>query len=732
MRLVIVANRLPFTFYENNKGIVLKKSPGGLVSAFLSFIENNQNLMFDEYLWVGWPGKVVKKKFQAKIENLVFNNIQTKSVFLSKKSEEKFYLGFCNKTIWPLFHYFTNITVFKNDFWESYKEVNNLFKENLQKVLKPDDIVFIQDFHLMLLPKLLRNENPDLPISFFMHTPFPNFEIFRILPKKWRKEILEGLLGADLIGFHTHDYARYFLQNILRVFGIDNNMGKLNIDNRTVKVETFPIGIDYQKFFSLAERKDTNKKVLNFKKNFAESKLILSLDRLDYTKGIINRLNGFDEFLKNNPGWHKKVSLIVVASPSRIEIDHVQNIKNQIDEMVGKINGEYASADWTPIHYFYKDLSFEEVVTFYKASDVMLVTPIRDGMNLVSKEYLASRNDSSGALILSEMAGSAEELVEAIIVNPNSKEEIAESLKTALEMNTQEQKERNSLMQERLRKYNVSNWINEIMNMLFSLKEEQKTLSSKFVKNGIKEKIITDFKNKQNRLLLFDYDGTLVPFAKLPNLAIPDEQLLKTLADLSKKQSTTLVLISGRDKQILNSWFKTQNISLVAEHGAYVKEKNDDWKLLKPLNSEWKKSIYPILKRYVNRLSGSLIEEKEFSLVWHYRKANLEIGKKMANDLMNELVDLIANQDLQVIPGNKIVEIRNSGINKGLASLHFLNHQNYDFILSIGDDSTDEDMFKALPKNAYTIKVGPGKTDAKYNIKSQNEVNVLIEELAKN
>ncbi len=731
MRLFIISNRLPFTIEEKEGKIEFKESSGGLVTGLSGYLDSLKSSSFTtmEYIWVGWSGGNVKEKYHDEIRKKTLTEYNSYPIFISEKDMENFYYGFCNKTIWPLFHCFPEYTVYDEDFWSCYKKINEYFCETLVKILQPDDILWIHDYHLMLLPKLIREKYPDLSIGFFLHIPFPPFEIYRLLPKEWRIEILEGIIGADLIGFHTNDYTQNFLKCVLRLLGFDHNLGNITFSDRTVKVDTFPMGIHYKKFFDAANTPEIQKEKENIKSMFKDVKIILSVDRLDYTKGIINRLQGFELFLEKNPQWHNKIVLLLIVVPSRIGVESYQRMKNKIDELVGRINGKFGNIKWVPIQYQYKHLPFENLVPIYAASDIALITPLRDGMNLIAKEYIATRTDKTGVLILSEMAGAAKELAEAIIINPNHKEEIAQALKEALEMPVEEQKIRIDIMQKRLSSYDVIRWANDFINELLELKEERKNFSKKFLSSFERNKIIEEFKNANSKLIFLDYDGTLVPFKDYPEKAKPDEELIKLIKLLSETQNTDVVLISGRNKNTLQSWFGNLNISIVAEHGTWIKEKNNNWKLIKPLTADWKLKLLSFLKFYTDRLPGSFVEEKEFSLVWHYRRSEPELSSIRAKELIDDLISLTANMDIQIFQGNKVIEIRSSGINKGTAAMYFISKNKYDFILSIGDDVTDEDIFKILPENAYSIKVGFSQTAAKFVFKDYNEVRKFIEEL---
>ncbi len=734
MRLLVVSNRLPFTAVESEGKLIFQETAGGLVSGLSAYLDSLKGSSFtNEYVWVGWPGISVGQKTKEELEELsvkALSEFRAYPVFLTERSMEKFYQGFCNKTIWPLFHYFPSYTVYGEDLWHHYKCVNQIFCEAVMTVIKPDDVVWIHDYHLMLLPKLLREKMPDIPIGFFLHIPFPSFELFRLLPVRWRSEILEGLLGADLIGFHTHDYTQYFLRCVLRILGYEHDMGRIFLDSHVVKADTFPMGIDFKKYSSAVNSPEVEKEKRKLIKTLSGFKIVLSVDRLDYTKAIIQRLQGYQIFLQKNPQWHRKVVLVLVVVPSRIVVEHYQQIRKQIDELVGKINGELGSIGWTPILYQYRFVPLHSLVALYSVSDVALITPVRDGMNLIAKEYVATKTDKTGVLILSEMTGAAKELGEAIIINPNNIQEIADALKEALEMPKEKQVKRNEIMQNRLRRYDVVRWADDFIRELISVKDEQKKFNAKLLGLSNREQLLKDFKKALKRLIFLDYDGTLVPFARHPQMAKPAEDLLKTLKQLSEDSANNLVLMSGRDKDTLQSWFSALNIAMVAEHGVWIKEKNENWRLIKPLTNDWKPRIRPILEMYADQLPGAFVEEKEFSVVWHYRGADPELASLRVKELKDDLVNFTANMDVQILQGSKVVEARCAGVNKGTAGMYFISKNNFDFTLAVGDDYTDEDLFKVVPAAAYSIKIGMTQSYARFNLHSYIEATNLLEQLA--
>jgi len=735
MRLLVVSNRLPFTVVESQGKLIFQEAVGGLVSGLSAYLDSLKGSSFteSEYIWVGWPGVSVDKKTKKELEELTEKALcefHAYPVFLTERAMEKFYQGFCNKTIWPLFHYFPSYCVYDEALWLHYKCVNRIFCDAVVEVIKPDDVIWIHDYHLMLLPKLLREKMPDVPIGFFLHIPFPSFEIFRLLPMKWRSEILEGLLGADLIGFHTYEYTQYFLRCVLRILGYEHNMGEIFLGNRVTKAETVPMGIDFQRFAAAASCAEVQEEKRNLIKTLPDFKLVLSVDRLDYTKAILNRLQAYELFLERNPQWHGKVVLLLVVVPSRIGVEHYQQMKRQIDELVGKINGQFGSVSWTPVLYQYRFVPFHPLVALYAVSDVALITPVRDGMNLIAKEYVAAKTDKTGVLILSEMAGAAKELGEAIIINPNNIQEIADALKEALEMPKDKQAKRNEIMQNRLRRYNVVRWADDFIHQLLSVKDRQKKFNARLLGLSVREQLLKDFKKAVRRLIFLDYDGTVAPFASHPQMAKPSEQLLKILKDISDDPTNTIILVSGRDKDTLQDWFGLLDAGLVAEHGVWIKEKSENWRLAKPLTNDWKLRLRPALEMYADRLPGAFVEEKEFSIVWHYRGADPELAFLRAKELMDDLVNFTANIDVQVLQGSKVVEVRCAGVNKGIAGMYFISKNNFDFMLAMGDDYTDEDLFKVLPETAYSIKVGLAHSYAKFHLRSHVEAIKLLEQLA--
>ena len=457
-KTIIVSNRLPIQISKVENNYKYTSSSGGLATGMNSIRKK------EDFLWIGWPGisfdEIDKKSWGPVQKHLDNNNYFP--VNLEKKEIDEFYYGLSNKALWPLFHYFIEYSVFSQNQWDSYVEVNKKFAEAVINNVEDGDIIWVHDYQLLLCPKMIRDQKPNTTIGFFLHIPFPSFEIFRIFP--WREELLQGILGADQIGFHTYDYERHFLSSVKRILKNDVDFNRIDLGSRKVVVDTFPMGIDFEKFNSAAKKrliekrskKSELKKQLDYhKKTSSGGKLILSIDRLDYTKGVVNRIKAFEIFLRKYPQYLEKVRLVMLTVPSRAAVSDYKRLKRETDEIVGRVNGEFATVNWTPIWYYYRNMDFEDLVDLYTTSDIAMITPVRDGMNLVAKEFISTRVEKDGVLILSEMAGASKELFQAVLVNPFDLNNMADALFQAVNMSKSEQIERNGKMRKRLKRYNV-------------------------------------------------------------------------------------------------------------------------------------------------------------------------------------------------------------------------------------------------------------------------------------
>jgi len=721
MRYVVISNRLPVKFTDKGGKLQISRSSGGLATGLDSLSLDTNG----ERLWLGWAGAYAEDAEKRRTIRTRLRRKQLHPVFLNPDQVQNFYDGYCNSTLWPLCHYFFSYITQNETYWKAYKEVNELFCHEALKIIQPGDVIWIHDFHLMLLPALIRAQLPDACIGYFQHIPFPSYELFRYLPE--RAELLNGLLGADLIGFHTHDYMRHFISTLYKVLHLECQVDEVQLENRVVRIDAFPMGINYDLYHQAITQPKMQTFTKELKRLAGDSKIILSVDRLDYSKGLLLRLESFAAFLDHYPEYRGKVTLLMVVVPSRDNIDNYAELKTKIDMAIGTINGAYSAVGWTPVQYFYRSFSQAELSAMYNIADIVLVTPLRDGMNLVAKEYVAAKRDRPGALILSEMAGAAEELADAIIVNPMDIQQIKEAILKALTMTDEEQLAAIKKMQANIAHQSVSRWAGDFISGLLEVKQRNYELGEKYLQKNKQQQIAQDYASAERRLLLLDYDGTLVPHASSPAMARPTQALRAMLQALAADGRNTVVVCSGRDKAKLDAWLGEMNIGLVAEHGVFYKD-DEVWQGHIP-DIVWDDEIRGILERIRDKTPRSSVEEKETALVWHYRQVDHWLAELRVTQLVNALIAPCARLGLQIMRGSKIVEIKPATYNKGLEAQRRLKQDTYDFILAIGDDTTDEDMFAALPPEAVTIKVGRFSDSAKYTLPTQNRVMPFLQAL---
>lgn len=722
-RLLIVSYRLPFTFQQTNNGVELVQNSGGLVSAVLSMAERmgqRQDGAATKIHWVGHADSSLQTIESSAFENETF---VAHPVFMDEAIHKGFYEGFSNDLIWPLFHYFTSYASFREADFDSYQQANTRFLEELTALIEPGDLVWIHDFQLMLLPDMVRKAIPSATIGYFFHIPFPTYEIIKLLPRTWRQALLNGVLGADVIGFHTADYVQHFMQSVSDVLSLPIIGPRIVLPDHSVVVKDFPISVDFTKFNSSGQEAAVLAVKAQYQTLLQQDKIIFSVDRLDYTKGITYRLQGYERFLSQNPEWHDKVTFVMTVVPSRDQIGHYQEIKREIEETVGRINGLFGTIGWRPIVYSYASLTFTELLALYTACDVALITPIRDGMNLVCKEFVASRQDQRGVLILSELAGAAQELPDALIINPTDTQEVADAIKQGLEMSPEEQEKRMRIMRMHLQNHNVFRWSNDFLRAFDNVLGNQTDLETDLPI----QPFISAFANAHQRLLLFDFDGTLAPLVNDPADARPSDALRDALLTIA--ESSDLVVISGRNRSFLEKTFAGISLYLVAEHGAFLKKPNQPWERLDLSESDWVDSVRAIMNEVVERFPGSFVEEKETAIAWHYRTAEADDAEGQAVELATHLRGTEFSIPLTVIQGSKVVEVKPAQHSKGTVALKIVEQAAYDFIISVGDDTTDEDMFRQLPNWAYTVKVGSGMSFARYRLARQQDVETLLQRM---
>ena len=731
IKTILVSNRLPFEIKLSGKRVDMKESVGGLATGLKSVHAAGDSL------WIGWSGLKSDQTDEQTDDKIARKMTQERCVGvpLSGHEVDNFYFGFANKALWPLFHYFLEYTRYDPAQWESYRAVNQKFADTVLEHAEDGDMVWVHDYQLLLVPQMLREARPGLTIGFFLHIPFPAFEIFRTFP--WREDLLKGMLGASLIGFHTYDYVQHFLNSVRRILGYPVRFNEITIDHHLVKVDSFPMGIDYKSFNDAAlrhvsiaddDKPELMRRIHEHRTQYPDSKLVLSIDRMDYTKGIPFRLRAFEYFLEQYPQFREKVRLVMLVVPSRTNVPQYKSLKRETDELVGRINGKFATIDWTPVWYFYRAMPFEDLIDLYSLSDVALITPLRDGMNLVAKEYVATRVNQDGVLILSEMAGAASEMHEALLINPTSASQIAEALRQALDMPTEEQQIRQKALQKRLQRYPVDKWAADFMRSLQTTASMADSYVSKRMAGSELQRMSTSYQKASKRLLLLDYDGTLVGFRNNPWDARPDQELMRLLQRLSDDTRNEVAIISGRGRDSIETWFSDTGLTLVSDHGVWIR-RQDMWEAMEFLKSDWKDNIRPVMEAFTDRTPGAFIEEKEYSLAWHYRRADSDLAAVRTRELNLVLTSFVSDHGLSVLEGDKVLEVKSSAINKGRAAARLHSGMEFDYILAMGDDRTDEFMFEALPETAYTVKVGSPETKARFYIGDMHEVRDILKRL---
>jgi trehalose 6-phosphate synthase/phosphatase len=722
-RLILVSNRLPVTIQDDvsnpSNGQTVNRSSGGLVAGLDPLHLNGDGI------WIGYPGTDPDETAQKLLADMRLD-----PVAIPESEYSGYYEGFSNGSIWPLFHYLLEYCEFDPKAFADYKRVNERFAEKILEHAKDDDTIWIHDYQLMLVPAMLREKLPGARIGFFLHIPFPSVEVLRVMPQ--REELLRGLLGADLIGVHTFEYADHLSRSFRRVLGLEARQGVVNLSGRGVRIEAHPLGIDIESQRNAAYSDEAEQILTRYKRSFGDAQVILGVDRLDYTKGLPNKLEAFKSLLDREPRWRDGAVLIQVAVPSREAIGSYRDQKSEIERLVGEINGLYGRGGKTPIQYIYGSVSPAELGALYRLADVALVSPIRDGLNLVAKEYVAVRDDGAGVLVLSEFAGAATELGEALRINPWDVDGTASQIERTLDMSFGERNERMAPMHRRVLENDVHNWVKRFIRSLGSPKNEISATPPMVSSATLAESLSGLFASAKNPMIMLDYDGTLREFTVRHDEATPTDEIRNIVSGLSSLDGTDVFINTGRDRQTIGDWFEGVDVSLIAEHGSWIKLKGDaDWKRTgdEP-DLSWQDEAMPILEDYKSRTPGVQIEKKSSGLVWHYREAESDIGEFQALDLTTHLENTLAGAPVEILTGSKIVEIRQYGVDKGRAYNNVTSIRGpYDFVLAIGDDRTDEDLFEAIGQDGFTVHVGPGGSLAASSLHSPASVRRLLAHL---
>lgn len=724
-RVIIASNRLPVSVKKEDGKLVFSQSTGGVATGLASYANNPANR------WIGWPGiasdelsETDKKHIRRELAK--YNCVP---VFMTQLQIDNFYNGYSNSVLWPLFHNLPIQSSKQRDaWWQGYKEVNKLYSSAIVRAAEKNSRIWIHDYQLLLVPGMLYGSLPKANIGFFSHIPFPRPKAYSKLPEG--RELLQGILGAQLVGFHTTGYVNNFLDSCDELDVGTAGNGQVILGNRIIRVTDFPMGIDYDKYAQSGKTAAVRAAMLKYKLRYHGMKIIVAVDRLDPSKGLVERLEAYREFLHKNPKLHGKVILSMVAAPSRTDIAAYRKLKVKLDVLVEQINREFGTRRWQPIDYMNVSLPFEEVSALLQIADVAFIAPIRDGMNLVAKEYVASRR-KHGVLILSETAGAAQELSDALLVNPARPATVVDALEQALKMPKAELKKRFKSMQQQLSSNTVHHWAGSFMKALQQPVPGNKTLRTPTLSASRQDKLLNSYTLSSKRLLLLDYDGTLQPHADHHSQAKPPKRLHDLLNTLSADEKNEVVLISGRSCDDLQEWFGDTNVNLIAEHGAMIKSAgHKTWQATVETGKRWKRTILPILQNYTDLTPRAHIEQKQYSLVWHYRQSPAFAAQKNLQILQHILRPLTRQFGVDLFHGSKILEIKDPNINKGHAVRRWLRRE-HDFVLAIGDDFTDEDMFAAVPASATSIKVGRGRTIASYRLPNTDSVLSLLRAFAK-
>ncbi len=724
-RVILVSNRLPISVRVERGEVVVERSAGGLATGLSGYHGRGSSV------WIGWPGETWRLNADQRIvlgERLAA--MSAVPVDLTAAEVQRYYDGFSNGVLWPLLHYQLDRLPLTAEGWDTYERVNQRFADAVVEHYRPGDLIWVHDYHLALVPGLVRQRLPDAAIGFFLHVPFPSAEVFRLLP--WRRQLLEGMLGSSLIGVHTVSYVLHFLTSAANVLGCETRQGRVSFAGRSIRVGTFPMGIDAAAFDAMGSSETVVAEAERLRKQAGGAALIVSVDRLDYTKGIPRRLLAFERLLEKYPKLRGRVRLVEVAAPSRGSVGQYRDFRRTVNEMVGQINGRFASPGHDPIHYISQNLGTERLAAFYRAATIALVTPLRDGLNLVAKEFVATRADGDGILILSEFAGASAELTDALIVNPYDLESVATTVRAALDMPEDERRARMAGLRARVFSHDVHRWAREFVSALrLEARRDSRDLQAVRAAAGTPEDVAQALLAGPGRpvTILLDYDGTLVGLRPTPAEASPDSEILRILATLALLPGVDVHVVSGRRREDIDLWLGRLPIGLHAEHGLWSRDAREtDW-VMREVHPAWLPVALQAMVARHKSVPGSLLEEKEASIAWHYRNVPLEVGRREAASLTRELAKILAGSSATILKGRRVVEVRDSRVDKGLVVDELHSAFPEARMLIVGDDVTDEDMFRAAPDDAVTVKVGRGPTIARMRLLGPDQVRKLLTEL---
>jgi trehalose 6-phosphate synthase/phosphatase len=715
-RALLVSNRLPVTLVRDGDALIAEPSSGGLATALASVHGAGDSL------WIGWPGpaRATPEELQAAL-----GPRRCVPVDVSEAEVTAYYDGFSNGVLWPLCHYLLDkVRLDAHDDWLAYEAVNQRFAAQIAAHWRPGDVVWVHDYQLALVPALVRQRCPEARIGFFLHVPFPSADVFRILP--WREELLRGLMGADVVGFHTAGYAYNFAYACSQVLGVELSGEVLHDDGRPVRVAAFPIGIDADAFATRASSEPVKARVQELRAEAQGRKLVLSVDRLDYTKGLVRRLMVLERLLKLHPQLKEELHVIQLAVPTRENVDAYADYRRTVTELAGRINGTFGTPTRNVLHLMHRSVAPDELSALYVAADVMLVTPLRDGMNLVAKEYVASRVEDTGVLVLSEFAGAATELHEALKVNPYDLASTTDTIARALQLDPEEQALRMSGLRKTVHAGDVGTWARSFMEAL-----NQSPVSQGIGTPQALEAAVAAAAAAPSLLLVLDYDGTLVDFTSSPRAATPDPALLALLNRLIRRPGTSVHLVSGRSRESLEDFFGDLAVGLHAEHGLFSRPIGaSEWRTRAPVPPPWMESVRRLFAAVALRTDGAILEVKSGALAFHYRATEPQLGQRRVEELKEWLAHHDQAPAFELLEGARVLEVRMRGLHKGVVVPDILARAPGAAVLAMGDDRTDEDLFAAMPSDAVTVHVGSGQSMARYRLADVEEVRAVLRRLA--
>ena len=724
--IFVVSNRLPVSIVRERGRTRIARSGGGLAAALraVSGIK----------AWIGWPGGTVETARRAEVTTQMEQQ-GLAPVFLSAEEQRYYYNGFCNGTIWPLLHYFPGRIEFDDHAWPAYAAVNRRFADAIVQRAAPGDTVWVHDFHLMLLPQLLRTERPDLRIGFFLHVPFPSQELWRILPQ--REELLRGLVGADYIGFHTAEYLRHFRNSCARVLGIEVDPDAITIDGRRVVIGVDPLGTDVAAFVEQLQGEDVRAHLTRFEERWQGRKLVLGVERLDYSKGILLKLQAFARLLEREPERREDTVMLQVLVPSRQENESYRALLREIQREVGRINGRYGQPGRMPLEFLHRSIDQAELAALYRYATVGLVTPIRDGMNLVAHEFVLCQghpepkgSQARGTLVLSEFAGAALSLTRSLQVNPWDIAGLSEWLGVALRMPVAERTERTREMYERVVDLDSARWAERFLGRLARASEHNQEHRPHPLDADARSALVDRFVGARRRHLFLDYDGTLREIAQRPEQAAPTPQIHELLQRLTQRPDTAVHLVSGRRRTTLEAWFGGLPIHLCAEHGFARREPGGEWREAEGVDLAWLPRVLDLLSLVCEEVPGSFVERKGGGVAWHYRLADPGYGPWRARELRKTLDGMLAHEAAETLAGHAVLEVRARGVDKGAyVATQLASIDDGDFVMCVGDDRTDLDMYAQMPSHAFVANIGGPAPSARHVLASPQDLRTLLEQL---